>query len=238
MNMLRTTTLSLAIAIAAVAALPACNRTTADQEAATGATGTEADADSEGSGGFIAAAIDEGIAEARKELHEGNLVISGDNRVDFSVGGWKFSNDADANDPRPRAEITPQGDLLVEGNEVAVTPEQRQLLLQYRNEVIQVAETGLQIGSKGADLAGKAIGEAIGSIFGGDTKEMEKRVEAEAEKLKQEAKVICTQLPAMLATQQQLAASLPAFEPYATMTQEDVDDCARDLEDEGSRSTS
>jgi hypothetical protein len=39
---------------------------------------------------------------------------------------------------------------------------------------------------------------------------------------------ICTQLPAMLATQQRLAASLPAFKPFANMTQEDIDDCRKD----------
>ena len=37
----------------------------------------------------------------------------------------------------------------------------------------------------------------------------------------------------MMATQQKLAASLPAFKPYATMTQEDIDDCADDIDDEG-----
>lgn len=219
----------LALAIAAVAVLAGCNRPSTDQ-AATAAD--EAAAKAGESRGFIAGAIDKGIAQARKELHEGNLVVGGEHRIDVAVGGWKFKSDADAKDLRPRAEITPQGDLLVEGKPVAVTPEQRTLLLAYRDEVIKVADTGLAIGSKGADLAGKAVGEAIGAIFGGDTKAMEQRVEAEADKLKQEAKVICTQLPALLATQQQLAASLPAFQPYATMTQEDVDDCADDLQDE------
>ena len=60
---------------------------------------------------------------------------------------------------------------------------------------------------------------------------MERRVEAEAEKIKQEARVICTQLPAMLETQQALAASLPAFKPYATMTQADIDECLDDLDE-------
>jgi hypothetical protein len=35
-------------------------------------------------------------------------------------------------------------------------------------------------------------------------------------------------MPAMLASQQALAASLPAFKPYATMDQSDVDDCGKD----------
>lgn len=225
MTILRTT--SLTLALAALVLLPACNRAGQDQPAADSAAAEAAAEDR----GFIARAIDQGIAEARKDLHEGNLVISGEHRVDVAVGGWKIESGQGEGDARPRAEITPHGDLLVEGKAVAVTPEQRRLLLDYRNEVIGVADTGLAIGSKGADLAGKAIGEALGSIFGGDTKAMEQRVEAEAEKLKQEARVICGQLPGLLSAQQALAASLPEFRPYATMSQDDIDDCMKDLDE-------
>jgi hypothetical protein len=62
---------------------------------------------------------------------------------------------------------------------------------------------------------------------------MEARIEAKAEELKQEAKVICTRLPALLDAQHKLAASVPEFKPYARMTQEDVDDCADDIDREG-----
>ena len=42
-----------------------------------------------------------------------------------------------------------------------------------------------------------------------------------------QAKRICNRMPAMLASRQALAASLPAFKPYATMDQSDVDAAAR-----------
>jgi len=117
---------------------------------------------------------------------------------------------------------------------VPVTPAQRALLLEYRGQIIGVAEAGMAIGAKGADLAGVAVSEALGSIFGdGDTKAMEQRIEAKAETLKREAKVICDRLPGMLDTQRRLAAALPEFKPYADMTQDDVDDCARDIERDG-----
>ena len=38
--------------------------------------------------------------------------------------------------------------------------------------------------------------------------------------------------------QQALAASLPAFKPYATMTQEDIDDCGKDATGKGIAVTS
>ena len=55
--------------------------------------------------------------------------------------------------------------------------------------------------------------------------QIEQRVNAEAKKLEERAAQICDQLPALLATQQQLAAAIPEFKPYATMDQSDIDEC-------------
>ena len=49
---------------------------------------------------------------------------------------------------------------------------------------------------------------------------------------------LCKQLPGMLASQQALAASLPAFKPYARMTQADIDDCGKHGKDNGVAVTS
>lgn len=183
---------------------------------------------------IIGKTVEKELAKARKELHEGNISIGGKG-VDVSINGKHYTGDAD--DGRPRAEITPKGDLLIDGKSVATTPAQRAMLLEYRGQVIGVAEAGMAIGGKAADLAGSAIKESLGAIFSGDTDAVEKRVESQAMKLKDEAKVLCNQLPAMLATQQRLANSLPEFKPYATMTRDDVDDCAKDIEDDGAWST-
>jgi hypothetical protein len=185
----------------------------------------------------IGKVVQKEILKARKELRNGNLVISGDHNVSFRVGDRKVSTGHSGDDSLPRAEISPKGDLLLDGKVVAVNDAQRRMLLDYREQVIGVAETGMEIGSKGADLAGTAVKEALGSIFGGDSDAVGKRIEAQAEALKQQAKVICKQLPPMLATQQALAASLPEFKPYATMTASDVEDCARDIDHEGAWST-
>ena len=45
-------------------------------------------------------------------------------------------------------------------------------------------------------------------------------------------------LPALLSSQQALAASLPAFKPYARMTQSDIDDCGKDVKGKGVAVTS
>lgn len=230
MNMFRTTALALAAASLPLMA-GACSQQKADP-AANPAKAAKSQAHEAQT--IIGKTVEREIAKARKELHEGNISIGGKG-VDVSINGKHYAGDED--DGRPRAEITPKGEMLIDGKPVATTPAQQAMLLEYRGQVIGVAEAGMAIGTKAADLAGSAIKESIGALFSGDTDQIEQRVEAQADKLKDEAKVLCTRLPPMLATQQKLAASLPAFKPYANMTQEDIDDCASDIEDEGAWST-
>jgi hypothetical protein len=226
MDMIRTG--ALALTLAALPLTGACGRHAPPADA-TPATGADtARVETVKARTVIGKAVERELVKARAELESGDISLNGH---DISINGRHYGRTED--DKRPEAKITPKGDLLVAGKAVAVTPAQRTLLLQYRQQIIGVAESGMAIGAKGADLAGDAIGQAVGAIFGGDTDKMEQRVEAQADKLKEEAKVLCRQLPPMMATQQQLAASLPEFRPYANMTQEDIDDCARDIDRKG-----
>ena len=149
--------------------------------------------------------------------------------VDININGRQIHSDG--NGTLPKAEITPQGDLLIEGKAVTITAAQRAELLAYRGQILGIAEAGMAIGAQGANIAGHAVSGAIGAIFGGKDgeKEFEKKMEAEAAKIEAEAMKLCTRLPALMAGQQALAASLPEFKPYARMTQADVDDCGKDV---------
>ena len=229
MNLLRTTT--LALAFVGLPLIGACSQPSSP--AADDAT-QAAQSEAHEAQTIIGRTVEKEIAKARLELKTGNITIGG-HGVDVSINGRHYTGDSD--DGRPRAEITPKGDLLVGGKPVETTPAQRAMLLEYRGQVIGVAEAGMVIGSKAADLAGSAVKESLGAIFSGDTDAVEKTVESEAMTLKADAKVLCTRLPSMLATQQRLAASLPEFKPYANMTREDVEDCAKDIEDKGAWST-
>ncbi|MBN7829997.1 DUF2884 family protein [Stenotrophomonas maltophilia] len=152
--------------------------------------------------------IKEAMDDARKEITEGNIRISSSNQ--------------------PQAEITPDGRLLIDGKDVPADANQRRQLLAYRSQVVAVANEGMEIGLAGAKLGTDAASEALKGIFSGDSDGIEKRINAKAAKIEAQAKRICERLPAMLASQQALAASLPAFKPYATMDQSDVDDCGKD----------
>lgn len=131
-----------------------------------------------------------------------------------------------ADDGETPAEITPQGDLLIDSRKVDISADQRALLLAYRGHIAYMAETGAAIGMQGASIATDAIGLAFASIFSGDTDKVEAKIEAKAEKIAQQAVTeLCGRMPALMQTQQQLSASLPEFAPYADITQADIDDC-------------
>ena len=150
--------------------------------------------------------------EVREELATGNIDFGGNHR------GSDDSNDSDA-------EITPEGDLLIDGKEIAVDAQERAMLLAYRKHITEVALAGAKIGMQGAELAKTAMGEAFRGVLSGNTEEMEAKIEAEAAKIEAQVVVLCDRLAPLLETQQALAASIPELEPYATMTQDDVDDC-------------
>lgn len=168
--------------------------------------------------------VDSAMRKARSELQTGNLDLNGG--VIIGVGhNHHFSTGGSNN--LPRAEVTPKGDLLIDGKMTSITSAQRALLTDYRRDVIAVAETGMAVGVQGADLAGKAVLAAMSGVIHGNSDAAGKEIEAEGKRIEVNAKQICRQLPAMRATQQQLATSLPAFAPYATMTQADIDDCMK-----------
>ncbi|HVK50128.1 MAG TPA: DUF2884 family protein [Pseudoxanthomonas sp.] len=131
-------------------------------------------------------------------------------------------------DGAPKATIAANGDLTVGGKPVALTPQQRQLSVAFYQELDGITQAGIAIGKQGAQLAGKAVGEAVRGVLGGDTDSIGTRVEAEAKKMEAQAKQICTHLSGLRAAQDALAAQVPEFQPYANIDQHDVDDCGKD----------
>ena len=215
---------------ALLASLAACSNTTAPPPSASSAPSVSAKPPTSALGRMA----EKGIREAREKLATENISVNGGIRVNSGKdGGVSVFSDDGEKDTRPKAEITPKGDLLIDGKAVAINPAQRAMLLEYRAHVIGIAESGMDIGVQGADLAAKAMGEAFKGIFSGKSEqEIEKTVEAEAATIKMSAAKLCGKLPLMMESQQKLAAALPEFKPYATMTKEDIDDCLKDAQDD------
>ncbi len=171
------------------------------------------------------------LAKAKRELETENLRV--DNSLQF--GDDHKRKATRGKHPLPRAEITPQGDFLIEGKRQAIDASQRRQLLVYRGQVIDVAKTGIDIGQRSADAALDAVGNAslAGLMFGAMTGSLERRVERTVkQQIEPAVRGLCRQVPALQVSQQRLATSLPQFRPYATLEADDVADCEKDVRNE------
>ena len=169
------------------------------------------------------------MAKARAELNSENLSL--DKSLHFGKNGKRKSAD---NDSLPAAQITPKGDFLVDGKAVAINAQQRQQLLDYRGQVIALAKVGIDGGERAAMAALDATDVSLFRlIVGGLSGSLERRVEASVKQhVEPLVRQICRRLPQVLESQQQLAANLPQFQPYANLERDDIDDCERDLRSE------
>jgi len=162
------------------------------------------------------------LAKARKELMTEDLRL--DNNLRFGRHGKREA-------ALPEAAITTQGDFIVEGKAQDIDAAQRAQLLAYRRQVVAIALTGIEAGQEAADAALDAVGDNFFSIlFNALSGRMESKVERVVEqKIQPMVLSICRELPALMASQQRLSASLPAFRPYATLERRDIEECEHDM---------
>ena len=216
------------LALALLLPLAACGQSRqADSQPGVADNVTQAikDADEKTSPSGISGEIQKAMQEAKQELATKNIDVDS-----VHIGDGK-SRDKDK-DSRSKAQITPQGELLIDGKKVTATPAQQTLLLDYRKQVVGIAEAGIDIGSEGADLGVNAAKEALwGAVTGKSDKDVETAIKPQTDKIQAAAAKLCLRLPDLLSTQQKLAAAMPEFRPYATMQQKDVDDCGKDMKD-------
>ena len=213
----------IAAAIASIL-VAGCSQSSTPQASTTTATTAPGSAPQTALGRMAANAI----AEARVKLARENINLNG--QFVFNEGQHNVIarvGHKDPSDTRPDAELTPTGDLLIDGKPVPVTPSQHAMLLQYRQALMSVAETGMQIGVQGADLGGQAIGEVFAGLMSGHPDQIDKNINAKASRIEAQAMQLCTQLRPVQQMQQQLATAVPQFAPYATLTASDVDDCGK-----------
>lgn len=188
---------------------------------------TSKDANEAPSSNILSEKIRQGIQKAKQELVTNNIDVN-----NLHVGhGRRWSSGAHSN-----AEITPQGDLLISGKKIQATPAQHALLMDYRHQIVGIAEAGMDVGAQGADLGINAAKAAmLGAFSGKSDKDIETEIKPQVEKIKTAAMTLCRQLPSLLSSQQKLAAAMPEFRPYATMEQKDIDDCGKEMTDKNGK---
>lgn len=129
----------------------------------------------------------------------------------------------------PKAAITPQGDFLIAAKPVALSAQQREEVLAYRAQYIDIAQAGIAIGHQGVEVGRHAVAPMIfASLFGASDKAIDASMDKRLAGVREATAKLCDRMPALMAAQQQLATDLPAFRPYATLTQKKIDDCRQD----------
>jgi hypothetical protein len=212
----------LGLSLALMLALAACG----PSEPAGGgndATQAQGEIDKTASPSFLSAEIQKGMENAKQELATKDIDVDS-----VHIGNGPHRQRVAG----PHAVITPQGELVIAGQPVKATPEQHAMLLDYRQQIVGIAEAGMDIGASGASLGTSAAKQAIwGALTGKSDKEIEAAIKPQTDQIQAAAARLCKRMPDLLASQQKLAAAMPEFRPYATMTRQDIDDCGRDEAD-------
>lgn len=183
------------------------------------AAGTAATAGS--TGGPIIGAIDHALDRAAEKVRTQDITFTQSGK---DITFWGVGNGSRVHGDEVR--ITPRGDLSINGKAVALTSAQRTDVLAYRAQLVGITQEGIQVGRQGAALGIGAAREALALVFEGKSEaQVQRKVDAQAADIRKAAAALCTRLPALMASQQKLAAAVPEFRPYATMGQKDIDDC-------------
>ena len=126
---------------------------------------------------------------------------------------------------QPDATISAEGDLKIDGKPVAVTPAQHDLLKKYYGDVVAIRTAGIETGKAGAAMAGHAIGAVAQGLAHGNPDSIGPKIDAQAKKIEDKALAVCDDVAVLQSTQDAIAASLPAFKPYATFDGTKTSDC-------------
>ncbi len=127
----------------------------------------------------------------------------------------------------PDAHVSSDGTLSVSGKTLATTPLQQNLLRRYFASVIALHDDAIATGKAGIETAKQAIGSLATAAASRDTAGLDKSIDAKATVVDKSAARVCRDLSAIVSTQDAIAASLPAFRPYALVRERNLSDCDR-----------
>jgi hypothetical protein len=155
-----------------------------------------------------------GIAQADVRIHthdKGRIEIKG---TDIVITAADDS----------RAEIDPAGGLKIRGRDVAVTGTQRQLLAQYSQNLREMEKHGDAVDRQAWDMAGGILSTALGDLFmGASEKEINDDAKQAAKPLRDEVLRLCDDVKTQRKVQDQISDALPAFKPYAVISDHDTE---------------
>lgn len=132
----------------------------------------------------------------------------------------------------PDAVITANGDLRIDQRPIAVDATQRDMLKSYYGSATMILTNGIATGKAGAAVGEEAAKSVLTRLASGNPDKIQQDIDAKVKPLKEAALKICGDLGDVKHSQDQLAATLPAFKPYGNVVSVgDVEDCKKDKDD-------
>lgn len=127
--------------------------------------------------------------------------------------------------------IHADGNLRIDGEQVALSAQQRALTLRYYAEALGLKADALAIAEAGKDMAAGAVNTVVSELLSGTPDQINGKIEAEAGKIEVSALALCRRVDQLYAAEQALVLGVPAFAAYATLEKND-NDCGSDSDGE------
>ena len=122
------------------------------------------------------------------------------------------------------AEIDPAGDLKIRGKNVPVTDSQRELLVQYSQNLRDMEKHSDAAEQQAWRMAPGILGTALEDLFSGASdKQFHHDTNEAAKPLKAEFLELCDDAKTEHKVQDQISDALPAFKPYAVISEHDTE---------------
>jgi hypothetical protein len=126
---------------------------------------------------------------------------------------------------RSDAIVSASGALSIDGTPVTVDAAQAQIATRYFASAIALRDDAMKTGAAGASTAATAITSVATGLASGNPDSIGDKVDASAAKVEAAANRVCADVQALAQAQNELAASLAQFKPYATIAAHEVNDC-------------
>jgi len=133
--------------------------------------------------------------------------------------------------------IEADGSLAIEGQPVALDAPQRALTVRYFTQAHAIRDEGVAIGKSGAAMAGKSVRSVVRGLTRGNPDGIGPEIEAEARELEAHAMRLCARIGTLHSVQDELAQAVPAFAPFATISNTQTQACTRDVVEDSSDAT-
>ena len=121
--------------------------------------------------------------------------------------------------------LTAGGTLEIDGKAIVLNAGQSQIIVRYFASAVALRNDAIKTGAAGASTAATAIASVAVGLASGNPDSIGDKVDASAAKVDAAANRVCADLQALTHAQNDLAAALPQFKPYATIAAHEANDC-------------